>query len=163
MAEEAKTISGFTPEAARIIGRFVRDRLRELKPPTNTIKGRWVSAGTCFAKVTGNTVTSSTALHDWHEVRFNPTTFEWEDTPDGFSGTSSPQDNYLVNIADPTAAITNDTIVEITKCENPDTGFSFWVGGSSGSLPIGQYPGMTWLMVANNQAAWAYPFAVQTV
>jgi hypothetical protein len=30
-------------------------------------------------------------------------------------------------------------------------------------LPIGQYPGMVWITVANNQAAFAYPFAVQTV
>lgn len=31
------------------------------------------------------------------------------------------------------------------------------------SLPIGQFPGMVWITVANNQAAFAFPFAVQTV
>ncbi len=35
--------------------------------------------------------------------------------------------------------------------------------GGGGELPVGQYPGMAWLTIADNVTAFAYPFAVQTV
>lgn len=159
-AAQPRTITTFSPDTARQIARYVKEEMRRMGSPTNPVKGRWVSTKQCFAKITGNNTADGISTHSWSEVWWDFTNKEWIEVPDGREGTTAS--NFLISV-DPTEVLDTDKVFFAVLQDDADTGMNIWVGISSSSLPVFQYPGMVYICVTNNVMAGAYPFAVNTV
>ena len=154
MADNNNRVTAFGPKTARAIARYVDKNIRIIDEPTNEIGGRKISQTNTFAKVSGSAVVSGVVQHSWTEVRWNITTKEWEDVPEGRSGTTTV--DYLINSQDVTVAFASTTIIQIRKCEDPVTRMNFWAGGDSLEFPTGQYQYMAYVMTSNNQAGFDF-------
>jgi hypothetical protein len=154
MADNNNRVTAFGPKTARAIARYVDKNIRVIDDPSNEIGGRKLSQTHTMAKVTGSSTVSGTVQHSWIEVRWNITDKVWENVPEGRVGTTT--DSYLINSADAAVELATNTILQIRKCEDPITRITFWVGGSSASLPTGQYQYMAYVMTSNNQAGFDF-------
>lgn len=114
---------------------------------------------TIFAKITAQD-TSTPIKYSWQQ-QYSKDDGTWADGD--ISG--SPTDgNPAVEVNGGSASIGDRVILERRPIVDSSGSVSLgWVFSAGGSLPIGQYPGMAWMVIANNQSAYAYPFAVQTV
>ena len=158
MAE--KRITSYSPETARTIARYVQERIGTRSYPNTDISGRNPNWRKTFGEITGSSTVSGVTFHSWKEVRWNFTDKEFEDAPDGKSGSTSF--NSIVVFPETGTVLTNGDIVEATKVEDPDTGENLWLAVSI-SLPTGQYQFMHYQMVAGNQSGWDYARAFTTV
>lgn len=115
----------FSPELAKQIADFVKNEIAKRNGET-PIRGQITPKKTVPAKITGSAVSGTVWKHSWVQVRWNHSSLNWENIPDGKSGTTST--NYLINGADKEAKIPNDTVVIANRVDKPDTGESYWVG-----------------------------------
>lgn len=149
-----KNLATFSPDLARRIASFYKERGLRRRDAIGEIGGRHLAERLVFARITDAIQDGDVIKHGFIEVRWNQTDKIWEEEPEGYSGTSD--DHYVIATPDHgTQALTMDGIYLVHESIDPETGNEIWVT-TFYQLPIPQYTGMLWGGVADNTAGYDF-------